>query len=197
MNTTNNLKTKNIVVTRVFDAPVEQIWKAWSYPGYVRQWWGPTGFTCTLAEMDFREGGTSLVCMRAPKEFGGQDMYNTWTYKKITPMQQIEFIQNFADKDGNKVDPALHGLPPDAPREVRNLVTFKALGDDPSIPYRAQAGPGTGKTEMTVTEFERKNDMNTSIQKITPFLWFDTQAEEAANFYTSIFKNSKITNVAR
>jgi uncharacterized protein YndB with AHSA1/START domain len=90
--------------------------------------------------MDFREGGTSLVCMRAPKEFGGQDLYNTWTYKRIVPMQQIEFIQNFADKDGNKTDPALHGLPPDAPPEVRNLVTFKAVGGD--------------KTEMTVTEFD-------------------------------------------
>jgi predicted 3-demethylubiquinone-9 3-methyltransferase (glyoxalase superfamily) len=35
------------------------------------------------------------------------------------------------------------------------------------------------------------------MQKITPFLWFDTQAEEAANFYVSLFKNSKITNIAR
>ena len=35
------------------------------------------------------------------------------------------------------------------------------------------------------------------MQKITPFLWFDTQAEEAANFYTSVFKNSKIVSVAR
>src|SRR6202023_1931954 len=35
------------------------------------------------------------------------------------------------------------------------------------------------------------------MQKITPFLWFDSKAEEAANFYTSIFKNSKILNVAR
>jgi len=35
------------------------------------------------------------------------------------------------------------------------------------------------------------------MQKITPFLWFDTQAEEAVNFYVSIFKNSKIVNVAR
>ncbi|HJT72538.1 MAG TPA: VOC family protein [Chitinophaga sp.] len=35
------------------------------------------------------------------------------------------------------------------------------------------------------------------MQKITPFLWFDNQAEEAANFYTSIFANSRITNVAR
>jgi len=148
MNTTNNLKTKNIVVTRVFDAPVEQVWKAWSDPEYVRQWWGPTGFSCPMAEMDFREGGTSLVCMRAPKEFGGQDMYNTWTYKQIVPLQQIEFIQNFADQTGNKADPALHGLPPDAPQEVRNLVTFKALSGD-SAPQ-----PETGKTEVTVTEFD-------------------------------------------
>ena len=35
------------------------------------------------------------------------------------------------------------------------------------------------------------------MQKITPFLWFDTQAEEAAKFYTSIFKNSKIKKIAR
>lgn len=39
--------------------------------------------------------------------------------------------------------------------------------------------------------------MNKPIQKITPFLWFDNQAEEAAGFYTSIFKNSKIETVAR
>ena len=37
----------------------------------------------------------------------------------------------------------------------------------------------------------------TQMQKITPFLWFDNQAEEAANFYTSIFKNSKVGNVTR
>ena len=39
--------------------------------------------------------------------------------------------------------------------------------------------------------------MNQSTQKITPFLWFDTQAEQAANFYTSIFKNSKLGKVTR
>ena len=66
-------KKHDVVVTRVFDAPVEQVWKAWSHPDDVKQWWGPTGFTCILAKMDFREGGTSLVGMRAPKEFGGQD----------------------------------------------------------------------------------------------------------------------------
>ncbi len=40
--------------------------------------WNPEGFTCSVARMDVREGGTSLVRMRAPKEFGGQDMFSTW-----------------------------------------------------------------------------------------------------------------------
>jgi uncharacterized protein YndB with AHSA1/START domain len=133
-------KKRDIVVTRVFDAPVEQVWKAWSDPEYVMQWWWPTGFTCPLAKMDFREGGTALVCMRAPQEFGGQDLHNTWTYRKIAPMQQIEFILHFADEHGHRADPTTHGLPPDAPQEVRNLVTFKAVGDN--------------RTEMTVTEFD-------------------------------------------
>ena len=132
-------KTYNVVVTRVFDAPVEQAWKAWSDSELVMRWWGPTGFTCPLARMDFREGGTSLVCMRAPQEFGGQDLYNTWTYTKMVPMQRIEFIQTLADKDGQKVDPVKLGLRPDFPQNVRTVVTFKAVGD---------------KTEMTITEYD-------------------------------------------
>jgi uncharacterized protein YndB with AHSA1/START domain len=130
----------HLVFTRVFDAPVEQAWKAWTDPEHVRRWWGPNGFTCPVAKIDFREGGTSLVCMRAPKEFGGQDMYNTWTYTKILPMQEIEYLLHFADKDGNRGDPVTMGLPPDMPQEVRNVVTFKAVGEN--------------KTEMTVTEYD-------------------------------------------
>jgi uncharacterized protein YndB with AHSA1/START domain len=137
---TTEPKKCQLVVTRVFDAPVKKIWKAWSDPGHVVRWWEPNGFTCPVAKMDFREGGTSLVCMRAPKEFGGQDMYNTWTYEEIVPMQRFVYILRFADKDGNMMDPTKQGLPPEIPKEVRNEVTFKELG--------------TGKTEVTVTEYD-------------------------------------------
>lgn len=129
----------NMVVTRIFNAPVEQVWQAWSDPALVMRWWGPTGFTAPLARMDFREGGTSLVCMRAPAEFGGQDFYNTWTYQKIVPMREIEFIQNFADQDGKKVAPAELGLPSEIPFDVRHVLTFKALDGN--------------QTELTVTEY--------------------------------------------
>jgi uncharacterized protein YndB with AHSA1/START domain len=139
--TRNNVAPKNrdLVITRVFAAPIELVWKAWTEPEYVMRWWGPDYFTSPSAEIDFREGGTSLVCMRAPKEFGGQDMYSTWVYQQIVPMERIEFIQNLADKDGNQINPATLGLPPEFPRDTRTVVTFNDLGN--------------GKTEMTVTEY--------------------------------------------
>lgn len=106
----------------------------------MKKWWGPDGFPCPLAKIDLREGGASLVCMYAPKSFGGRDMYSTWTYTKIVPLQEIEYLAHFADKNGRRVNPQQQGLPPDMPSEVRNLVTLKAAGDN--------------KTAVTVTEFD-------------------------------------------
>jgi predicted 3-demethylubiquinone-9 3-methyltransferase (glyoxalase superfamily) len=54
-----------------------------------------------------------------------------------------------------------------------------------------------GKAANPINCLRRKNDMAESRQKITPNLWFDNQAEEAANFYVSIFKNSKIGDITR
>jgi uncharacterized protein YndB with AHSA1/START domain len=136
---TAELKKRDLVVSRVFEAPVKEVWKAWSDPELVMRWWGPDGFTCPVAKMDFREGGTSLVCMRAPKQFGGQDMFNIWTYEKIVPMTRLVYILRFADKDGKEMYPAQQGLPPEMPKEVRNEVTFNELGKD--------------KTKVTVTEY--------------------------------------------
>lgn len=65
-------KTRDLVFNRIFDATPEQVWKAWTDPAHVMRWWGPDHFSCPSAVIDLREGGTSIVCMRAPKEFGGQ-----------------------------------------------------------------------------------------------------------------------------
>jgi len=124
------LENHDMVLTRSFDAPVKDVWRAWTEPELVRRWWGPHGFTAPLAEMDVRHGGTSLVCMRAPAEFGGQDMYNTWTYTTVTLMERLEFVQTFTDADRNSVEPAELGLPPGIPRDVPHVVTFTATRDN-------------------------------------------------------------------
>jgi uncharacterized protein YndB with AHSA1/START domain len=128
--------TIDLTVTRSFDAPVGKLWKAWSESDYVKKWWQPDGFTTPVANMDFKEGGKSLLCMRSPD---GHDMYNTWTYSRIVPNERIEFVLNFSDKDGNKLDPAKIGMPPGLPADVRHVITFKSVGDN--------------KTEVTVKEY--------------------------------------------
>lgn len=147
-----NIMTKDLVVTRIFDAPRTLVWNAWKDPDHVMKWWGPTGFTSPTCKMDFREGGTSLVCMRAPKEFGGQEMYNTWAYSKIVPLEYIEFVLDWADKDGTRIDPTTIGLPPDMPRDVRHVIRLKALEND--------------KTELTITEFGYVSDEQLNLSKM-------------------------------
>jgi uncharacterized protein YndB with AHSA1/START domain len=130
--------THDMTLTRQFDAPVEDVWRAWTESDLVKRWWGPTGFTAPVAEMDVRKGGQSLVCMRAPAEFGGQDYYNTWTYATVIPMERLEYISTFSDADRNPIERSSLGLPPGIPRDVPHVVTFTALSD--------------GRTEVTVRE---------------------------------------------
>ena len=85
---------------------------------------GPQGFSPLTCRMDFREGGRTLVRMRSDQ---GWELYNTWTYRSIKPMERIEFAQGFADAEGNNKAPAELGLPSGIPNEVRHVVTLSAV----------------------------------------------------------------------
>ena len=52
--------TFDVRVTREFDAPIERVWDAWTVPEDLREWWGPTGFTCPRAEVDHPRGRSHL-----------------------------------------------------------------------------------------------------------------------------------------
>lgn len=128
-------ETHDLEVTRDFAAPVEAVWGAWVESEAVKAWWGPNGFTVPIADMDFREGGTSIVCMRPPE---GPNLCNSWSYTRIVPHERIEFVLDFVDAEGAPVDPAVIGLPPDIPDLVPHVVSF-------------EPGPDGG-TRMTVLE---------------------------------------------
>ncbi len=121
---------QNLVFTRIFNAPVALVWQAWTDPELIKEWWGPDMFTCPSAVINLQVGQTSLVCMRAPQQFGGQDMYSTWTYTNIIPLQRIEFIHNLADEHGNTISPAALGMPQEFPINLPYEITFKDLGNN-------------------------------------------------------------------
>ncbi len=133
-----NLPENKVMASRIFDAPVEQVWEAWAKPGLVMKWWAPDNFTSPSAKIDFRVGGTSLVSMLAPEELGGQHTYSIWKYEKIIPYQRIEFIHSLSDENGNKISPSTLGMPEDFPEDMPMEVIFRDLGKN--------------KTEMTVVQ---------------------------------------------
>lgn len=129
MSETTRVKKEELVVTRIFDAPLELVWKAWTEPEQVMRWWGPANYTSPSCKLDLRVGGGYVFAMQAPADQGGQISYTSGIYKKIVPMELLEFTQGLSDKDGNRIDPAQIGMPPDFPKELHTLVTFKAKGE--------------------------------------------------------------------
>jgi uncharacterized protein YndB with AHSA1/START domain len=119
-------ETERMTVTRIFDAPRELVWKAWTDPHYARQWWGPKGFTTPIYRSDFRAGGKFFICMKSPD---GQEFFNAGVYHEIVPPEKIVSSMFFADADGNQVEPEHYGIEHEAIEGAFDTTLFEDLGD--------------------------------------------------------------------
>ena len=119
-------EVERMVVTRVFDAPRELVWKAWTEPKYVMQWWGPKGFTSPACKMDFRVGGKSLFCMRTPD---GHEGWNAIEYHEIVPYEKIVSSMYFSDAEGNRIEAEEMGMEDEAIDGAFDVTLFEDLGD--------------------------------------------------------------------
>ena len=117
---------ERMTITRVFDAPRTLVWKAWTDPKYVMQWWGPKGFTAPVCEIDFRVGGKFLCCMKSPD---GQEFWNAGEYHEIIPQEKIVSSMYFADSEGNKVKPEHYGIEHEAIEDAFDVTLFEDFGD--------------------------------------------------------------------
>ncbi len=118
-------ETDRMVITRDFDAPREVVWAAWTDPKYVKQWWGPKGFTVPVCTMDFHVGGKFLGCMKAPD---WQELWNAIEYHEIVPHEKIVSSMYFSDSEGNKVEPASYGIEHEATDGALDVTIFEDLG---------------------------------------------------------------------
>jgi len=120
--TAKKKKESNLIITRIFDAPRQLVWKAWTEPERVKRWWGPKGFTSPFCRIDLRVGGTHLYCMQSPE---GRDYWSTGVYRDIVPPERIVCTNSFADEKGNVVPASRYGMSGDWPRELVVTVTFE------------------------------------------------------------------------
>ena len=68
---------RELVLTRLVAAPREKLYRAWTEPGLLKQWFAPRPYTTPMAELDERPGGANLIVMRGPD---GKDMPNRGVY---------------------------------------------------------------------------------------------------------------------
>ena len=129
---------REIVVTRVFDAPRELVFEAWTDPEQVVQWWGPFGFTTTIHEMDVRPGGVWRFVMHGPD---GTDYDNHVVFDEVVKPERLVYRHGggeendikefhvtvtFDEDDGGKTRLTLR-LVAESPAERDRMVEFGAL----------------------------------------------------------------------
>jgi uncharacterized protein YndB with AHSA1/START domain/predicted SnoaL-like aldol condensation-catalyzing enzyme len=144
-----------LVITRIFDAPRELVWKAWTDPEHIQRWWGPKDFTAPACKMDFRVGGKYLFCMRSP---AGRDYWSTGVYREIIPFERIVCTDSFADAEGNIVPATYYDMSPDFPLEMLVTVTFEDHEGKTKMTLKHSGLPAGEMSEQTGTGWNESFD---------------------------------------
>lgn len=95
---TTGVSDRELVMERVFNAPRELVFKAWTEPEHLAHWWGPKGWTLPVCTVDLRPGGEWHYCMRGPE---GEESWGKATYREIVPPERLVYVDAFSDAEGN------------------------------------------------------------------------------------------------
>jgi len=98
---------QELVLTRVFDAPRELVFKAWTDPKRVAEWWGPHGFTNPVCELDVKPGGAIRIHMRGPN---GIVYPMTGVYQEVVEPERLVFVSAALDAAGKPMFELLNTL---------------------------------------------------------------------------------------
>jgi len=115
-------RAKPFTISRTFDTSREQLWKCFTDPEGMRQWWGPKGAKIIHSKMDLRPGGSYHYCMRTPD---GNEMWGRQIYREIRAPEKIVLVNSFSDEEGGLTR---HPLAPQWPIEVLATFTFTEAG---------------------------------------------------------------------
>jgi uncharacterized protein YndB with AHSA1/START domain len=113
----DNSDEQDLVLTRVLDAPRELVFKAWTEPERLAQWWGPKGGAIQVQKMDLRPGGIFHYVMRHSQG----DMWGKFVYREIAAPERIVFVNSFSNEKGETARSPFH---PNWPLDVLNKLTL-------------------------------------------------------------------------
>ena len=164
--------SKQIVITRIFDAPRELVWKAWTDPKMAKKWWGPKDFTAPSIKIDLRVGGKYVFAMHGPK--GSQwdkDMYSAGVYKEIVPYEKLVVTDYFSNENGEMISPADSGLEdPNFPKQLTVTVLFDEIEGGKTKLSIIYPKPATEEQWKALLKSGMKEGWNSSLDKLAGLL---------------------------
>lgn len=135
----NGAENNQLVLTRVFAAPRDLVFQAWTDPEHFGKWWGPKGFTLAVSKMDVRPGGMFLGSQKSPE---GHEMWGKFVYQEVNAPEKLVFVQSFSDDQGNTVRAPFN---PNWPLEIINILTLSEEDGKTSLTLRG--GPHNATEE--------------------------------------------------
>jgi len=90
--TTTTTSDRDLVLTRIIDAPPAKVYRAWTEPALLTQWFAPLPYTTAVVELDVRPGGSNYIVMRTPD---GNDMPNRGVYLEVVKNERLVFTDAF------------------------------------------------------------------------------------------------------
>lgn len=129
---------KHFVISRVFDAPRELVWKAHTEAEHLKHWWGPKGFQVKHCKIDLKPGGLFHFSLAMPN---GDEMWGKWVFREIVAPERLVYLSSFSDA---KAGTCHHIMQAVWPLEILATVTFAAEGNKTRvtvdwIPHNASA----------------------------------------------------------
>jgi uncharacterized protein YndB with AHSA1/START domain len=155
MATATKNNKEELTITRIFDAPRELVWKAWTDPRLLKQWWGPKDFTAPVSEIDLRVGGKYFNCMRGPD---GKEYWSTGVYREIVSREKLVSTDSFADEKGNMVPASYYGMKGEWPLELLVTVTLEERGGKTTMLLRHEGIPAGEMRDLTYAGWSESFD---------------------------------------
>lgn len=107
MNTVEkSAESRELVLVRLIDAPPEKVFRAWTYPALLKQWFCPKPWTVASVEVDVRPGGTNVIVMRSPE---GQEFPNRGVYLEVVKNERFVGLNGCVYEGLGAFRKAVHG----------------------------------------------------------------------------------------
>lgn len=158
----------DVLITRVFDAPRDLVFRAWTDPEQLAHWYAPQGCTIEFRSLDVREGGTFHSCIRTPD---GHDCWCVGTYTELVAPERLVYSMAVADANGNRIAPTDAGMDPEWPHETIVTVTFTEHDGRTTLTLHQNVSETlakrTGAHPSWLSMFERLDEQLASVGALT------------------------------